>query len=47
MPPHPQRPLLLRAAAAFAIISLPFAFVCSLFALVLFLFSSLAHFYDA
>ena len=43
----PQRPLLLRAAAAFAIISLPFAFVCSLFALVLFLFSGLAHFYDA
>ena len=41
----PQRPLLLRAA--FAIISLPFAFVCSLFALVLFLFSGLAHFYDA
>ena len=35
------------AAAAFAIISLPFAFVCSLFALVLFLFSGLAHFYDA
>ena len=43
----PQRPLLLRAAAAFAIISLPFAFVCSLFALVLFLFSGLVHFYDA
>ena len=44
----PQRPLLLRAAAAaFAILSLPFAFVCSLFALVLFLFSGLAHVYDA
>ena len=35
------------SCSAFAIISLPFAFVCSLFALVLFLFSGLAHFYDA
>ena len=35
------------SCSAFAIISLPFAFVCSLFALVLFLFSGLAHFYAA
>ena len=35
------------SCSAFAIISLPFAFVCSLFPLVLFLFSGLAHFYDA
>ena len=35
------------SCSAFAIIYLPFAFVCSLFALVLFLFNGFAYFYDA